>query len=154
MKKLIRSFTSFSRTERIGLAGLSVLLVILIAVRATMYLWVHPDTEMNKNSKLIAAWENFKRTQPVSKATDTVEKIKNDYQDNFDDEAPLPAVVNINAADSATLVRFKGIGPVTAGKILSRIKNKGPFTDINQLSEVGSFSQVTLDVLKKHIVFK
>src|ERR1035437_4665230 len=148
MKKPLKSYTSFTRTERIGLVCLCAFIIILIAVRATMYLWVHPD--INTDKKLVAAWETFKRSQPVS-TNDTTEKTKKDYQDAFDDNTtPLPNIININTADSATLVRLKGIGPVTAGKIVARRKNKGPFTSINQLLEVGSFSSATFEILKKH----
>ncbi len=155
MKKLLKSYTSFTRTERAGLVCLCALLLILIAVRGTMSLWVHPVSDTVKDKKLVAAWEVFKRSQPISKTTDITEKTKHDYQDAFDENTtPLPEIIDLNTADSATLVRLKGIGPVTAGKIVARRKNKGPFTNINQLSEVGSFSNVTFEVLKKHLVIK
>ena len=151
MKKLLRSFTSFTRTERMGLVGLCGLLVVLMAIRATMHLWAHPATDPEKNKQLVAAWETFKRSHPAIKTTDTGSS-KNDYQDAFDDnEAPLPAIVNINTADSATLVRFKGIGPATAGKIIARRKAKGPYTSVNQLLEIRSFPEATFKILKAHL---
>jgi DNA uptake protein ComE-like DNA-binding protein len=154
VKKQFRSYTSFTRTERIGLAGLCALLIIFIAVRATMYLWVHPDGNSDKDKKLMAAWGTFNRSQPAA-TDDTTEKTKKDYQDTFDDNPThLPDVININTADSATLVRLKGIGPVTAGKIVARRKNKGPYTSISQLSEAGSFSTATFELLKKHLTIK
>jgi len=150
MKKLLKSFISFTRTERMGLLGLLLLLMLLIAVRATMPLWVHRPADTEKEKQLVASWETFKRS--LRNETDTIERTKNDYQDAFDDnQTPLPAIVNLNTADSATLVRFKGIGPATAGRIVERRKNKGLFTNINQLREVGSFSDATFEVLKKHL---
>ncbi len=75
------------------------------------------------------------------------------YTDASDDnETPLPAVININTADSATLVKFRGIGPATARKIIIRIKTEGPFTDIDQLRELYSFPEETFQMLKKHLV--
>ena len=150
MKKLIKSFISFTRTERIGLVCLCALLIILIAVRATMPLWVHPAKDAENEKRLVTAWETFKRTQskPVN---DTAQK-KNDYQDAFDEnETPLPNVIDLNTVDSETLVRLKGIGPITAGKIVARRKKKGPYTDVEQLKEVGVFTAPTFEILKKHL---
>ena len=152
MKKLFRSFTSFTRTELLGLLCLSALLLILIAIRATMSLWVHPAMDTEKEKKLMAAWETFKRSQP--KATnDSTEKIPNDYQDASDEnETPLRDVIDLNTADSATLVRLKGIGPVTAGQIVTYRNIHGPFTSINQLLDIRHFPDATFDILKKHLV--
>ena len=117
-----------------------------------MPLLVHPSTDTEKEKKLVVAWETFKRTQSKS-AADNIVHQKNDYQDAFDDnETPLPKTIDLNTADSATLVRLKGIGPVTAGKIIARRTSDGPFTDIDQLKEVGRFSEATFEILKQHLV--
>jgi competence ComEA-like helix-hairpin-helix protein len=150
MKKQLKSYTSFSRIERMGLAGLCAILLILLTIRATMPLWMHPATDNEKEKKLIVAWEKFKRANPA--INDSAKKEKNDYQDAFDEnETPLPNIININTADSATLVRLKGIGPATAGKIMAWRKKKGPFTNINQLLEIRHFPAATFELLKKHL---
>lgn len=152
MKKQLKSYTSFARTERFGLLSLSALLIILITIRATMHLWVHPPNDPGKEKKLAAAWETFKRSQPVPKPTDSTSTV-NDYQDaNDNNETPLPNIVDINTTDSATLVRFKGIGPVTAHEIVARRQKLGPFTDINQLLEIRKFPEATFKILKQHLV--
>jgi competence ComEA-like helix-hairpin-helix protein len=153
MKKSIKSFISFSRTERTGLVCLCAFLVILIIIRTAMHLWVRPHTDTENEKKLVAAWEAFKRDNPSIKTSDTALQSKKDYQDAFDDnEMPLPNIINLNTADSATLVRLKGIGPATAHKIIVRRKKTGPFTDINQLKEVGRFPAATFEMLKKHLI--
>jgi len=119
-----------------------------------MLLWVHPDVDKVKDKQLVTAWETFKRAQPRH-TTDSAAQRPKDFQDAGDEQtSPLPDSIDINTADSATLVRLKGIGPVTAGKIMQRRKTKGPFTNISQLSETGSFTKATLDMLSKHIVFQ
>jgi competence ComEA-like helix-hairpin-helix protein len=151
MKKTIKSFISFTRTERIGLIALCGLLVILLAVRLTMHLWVHPPLGSEKEKKLIAAWDSFKHKQSLIK--DTIEKNKSAYKDAFDDEDnPLPATIDLNTADSAMLIRLRGIGPVTAHRIIEWRAKNGPFTSIDQLNEVGSFSKTNFELLKKHLV--
>lgn len=152
MKKSIKSFISFTRTERIGLVCLCAVLAALIAIRTTMHLWVHPQTDDENNKKIVAAWEAFKRDHVVTIAPDTASQPKKDYQDTYDDSnTPLPNIINLNTADSATLVRLKGIGPATAHKIVMRRKKSGPFTDVNQLKEVGRFPAATFEMLKKHL---
>ena len=141
MKKLFKSYTSFTRTERMGLMCLCALLIILVVIRATMSIWVYPAMDSEKEKKLVAAWETFKRAHPVvidsSEQDNSGGKNKNDYEDAFDDnETPLPNIIDINTADSATLVRLKGIGPVMAGKIIERRKKTGPFTSVDQLREI------------------
>jgi competence ComEA-like helix-hairpin-helix protein len=154
MKKYIKSYTSFTRAERLGLLCLSALLIILITIRATMYLWVHPANDIEKEKKLVVAWETFKRRQPAAKKTDA-DGNKNDYEDADDDNAtPLPSIIDINTADSATLVRLKGIGPATAGKIVAYRENNGPFTNIDQLMEIRRFPEATFKILKEHLVVK
>ena len=147
---MFKSYISFTRTERAGLICLCALLIILITVRATMSLWVHPARDTEKEKRLVAAWETFKRTQ--TKASNDSINTKKEHQDGFDDNGtPLPNIIDLNSADSATLVRLKGIGPVTARKIVARRKDKGAFTNLDQLREVGSFTEETFELLKEHL---
>ena len=150
MKKQLKSYISFSRIERLGLACLCALLLILLTIRATMPLWVHPATDTEKEKKLIAAWEKFNRANPA--LNDSAGKEKKDYQDAFDEnETPLPNIIDINTVDSATLVRLKGIGPATARKIIEWRRKNGPFTNINQLLGIRHFPDATFELLKKHL---
>ena len=151
MKKELKSFVTFNRTERYGLWGLSIILLLLIIFYTTMHYWVHPAIDTAKEKELVTAWEKFKRSQDEGKP-DLEQRSPNDYQDAFDENPiPLPEHVNINTADSATLVRFKGIGPKTAGKIVIRRNTKGAFTDIEQLRELYAFPDTTFKMLKQHL---
>ncbi len=175
MKKQLKSYISFSRTERAGLIGLCAVLIILIAIRATMHLWVHPAEGVSKNTKLEAAWQKFKNEHPAnskneddSSGNNTVDKISiayhnidtnpivkkksRDYEDALDDnETPMPDIININTADSTTLVRLKGIGPATAAKIIARRKEQGPFTNVDQLLKVRHIPDATFKILRQHL---
>lgn len=115
-----------------------------------MHLWVQPADDVDKEKKLVAAWETFKRSQPVTMPADSTNR--SEYADASDqDGTPLPAIININTADSATLVRLKGIGPVSAARIILRRNTKGPFTNVDQLTEVCSIPAATFGILKKHL---
>ena len=77
MKKLLQSYLSFTRIERIGLVCLCALLMLLIAIRVFMHLWVHPDMDREKEKKLVNEWEAFKKDRLVA-ATDTTGDDKED----------------------------------------------------------------------------
>ncbi len=150
MKKSIRSFVTFTRTERIGLVCLCGLLLVFIVIRVTMCYWVHPTSDADKEQKINAAWEVFKRSQQDKK--DANPKGNREYEYTADSsQNNRTDIIDLNTADSVTLVSLKGIGPVTAGKIVARRNTRGPFTDINQLKEVGSFSAATFELLKKQL---
>lgn len=117
-----------------------------------MSLWVHPATDPEKEKQLIAAWETFERAHSKSEE-DHVSKPNELYSEANRQAVQLPDVVNINTADSETLVSLKGIGPVTAHKIILRRNTEGPFTEIDQLWKLGRFSAPTRQLLEKQIVF-
>lgn len=145
------SFIHYTRNERLGIVAISVMLVILIALRATMGLWVKPDTDPEKEKQLIEKWEKYQQSkQPTSVAN----IVRPAYEkENSANTTPLAQHLNINTADTAILIRIKGVGKTTAEKIIYRRNNKGAFTHIKQLHEVGSFSEEHLTMLSAHIVF-
>jgi hypothetical protein len=138
LRKLLKSYASFSRTERAGLLVFSVLFAVFVLIRATMSMWVDSFPSNEQNTRLASAW-----------------KVLNEHQNtnnNSDNRVAASGMVNLNEADSATLVSLKGIGPVTAHNILTRIEKKGAFTDINQLREVGGFSDSAFAALKRQLI--
>jgi len=150
MNKTVKSYLSFTRTERLGLVCLSALLLMLIVVRATMYLWVKPQKDIVKEQKLQAAWETFKRNAHEAAPTaDTT--TATDYKDAYDDNGqPMPAVMDLNTADSSMLIRLKGIGPATAHAIIEQ-RSKKKFTDVDQLLEIRHFPDATFAIMKRHL---
>lgn len=143
--KAIRSFTTFNRTERNGLLLLCGLLILLLVVRATMSLWVHPSFDKEQEAKLVAAWKTFKHI------SDSTAQKQSEYTDTDDNNVVLPDTIDINTADSATLVKLKGIGPATARWIVETRQEDGPFTNLDELWETGYISEKNIEVLKKHL---
>jgi competence protein ComEA len=62
--------------------------------------------------------------------------------------------VNINTADAETLQTLKGIGPVTAKKIIDYRSKKGPFKKIEDIKKVDGIGEKTFEKLKKYIRVK
>lgn len=67
---------------------------------------------------------------------------------------PLPATLDLNTTDSATLVRLNGIGPTLAHKIIEKRKLLGGYLRHEQLSEIYKFSDSTLTMLRQKLIIR
>jgi len=100
------------------------------------------------------SWERYKRSQPKLQEVGHTIPASERYTDASDNnEVPMPATININTADSATLVRLKGIGPATAAKIIAR-RQARPFNSVDELLEVRAIPAETFAILKRHLVVR
>lgn len=60
--------------------------------------------------------------------------------------APVPASININAADEEALAAgLSGVGPARARAIVRYRESYGPFSSVEELTEVQGISKSTLD---------
>jgi competence ComEA-like helix-hairpin-helix protein len=116
-----------------GIIVLGGILLVLLGIRAGMHYFIKPEPA-NNEQELHAAWEKFKSEQ-----------------DQLRKKAAGP--VNINTADSASLVSLTGIGPKTAQKILLYRQSKGNITNMKQLNNIHHFSEGVAEQLKAEIVF-
>lgn len=123
MKRIISSFTGFTRTERMGIAGLLLLSILLIIIRASMHWWI-PDTSA------YAEKVSFSSLQPQKQVADTFK-------------------INLNIADSLTLIALPGIGKGLSHRILERRRQLGTFTDMKQVFSVYHFNDETKNMLQK-----
>ncbi len=67
---------------------------------------------------------------------------------------PLPATLDLNTTDSATIVRLNGIGPTLAHKIIMRRNALGGFLKHEQLLEVYKFDDTTFAMLRQKLVIR
>jgi DNA uptake protein ComE-like DNA-binding protein len=65
---------------------------------------------------------------------------------------PLPRTIDLNATDSATLVRLNGIGPTLAHKILEKRNALGGYLKLEQLKEIYTFPDTTFALLREKLV--
>jgi hypothetical protein len=160
MKKALKDYTTFTRTERLGLVGLSGLLFLLLVFRLAMPYLVHPPSPTDVDKKLAATWETYKQKHPAdtpsTQANILVKEDADDDQDlDLDEDGYTKGIVNINTADSLTLLNLRGITPTFAHIILQRRANRGPITSYNDLMLINNhFPQETFDWLKAHVVLK
>lgn len=62
MKSFFKAYLQYTRTERMGIVALLLILVVLIAVKASMHLWVSPQVDAAKEKELAAKWEQAKKS--------------------------------------------------------------------------------------------
>jgi competence protein ComEA len=60
-------------------------------------------------------------------------------------------LVDLNTADAATLETLPGVGPVTAGAILTWRDQHGGFTAVEELLEVDGIGDATLAQIAPHV---
>lgn len=149
MKRFIKAYTSFTRTEKLGIIVLLSVLLLLIIIRTTMNLWVQPHTNAQQEQQLAAAWEKYKEQNKLQNADDTTEQPSELAQ-----TVTSSTLIDLNTADSLTLIDLKGIGPKIAHRILEHRRTEGKFTSLNQLREVYHFPAGTLAYLKTQLTIK
>ena len=62
MKSFFKAYLQYTRTERMGIVALLLILIVLIAVKASMHLWVFPQIDTTKEKELAAKWEQAKKS--------------------------------------------------------------------------------------------
>ncbi len=135
MKNTLRSFISFTRVERVGIMFLLGAVVVLVAIRISMSFWVRPATSVDQQ-KISKAWEEYKQNEAKEEAAAV---------------NTTSAVIDLNTADSATLMTIKGIGPANAGRIIAYRNTYGHFTDIEQIKAICTMPDSTFMLLKQHV---
>jgi DNA uptake protein ComE-like DNA-binding protein len=131
MKRFFKAYTSFTRTERWGVIGLLSVLLVLLIVRATIELWVHPKTNDAQEKALQTAWANYKKehneTTSETNYTNTKDKHTPALNTGLDSNAQLFAF-DPNTLDSADFCRLGLKEKTTAILLHWRAKGKKFYT--------------------------
>lgn len=132
MKQFLKSYSHFSRAERMGIAALLLVLLALVLVRATMHLWVQsPQIDMQQG--VLAA-------EKIKQESATYHKVEK--------KSLRPGTrINLNTADSLTLIALPGIGKGLSHRILERRRQLGKFSNMQQVLDIYKFRQETKDML-------
>lgn len=128
MSNTFKSFISFNRTERMGIIALLSVILLLIAARATMHLWV-------KQPKIQAEQVITAAKQISSQSEQQIQVL------------PPGEKINLNTADSLTLISLPGIGKGLSHRILERRRELGRFSDMQQVYDVYHFNEKTRKML-------
>jgi DNA uptake protein ComE-like DNA-binding protein len=130
MKNILNAFSSFTRTERLGIITMVSLLLLFTFTRMGLkYVLQHDKNELLPD-RFNQLWETQKQnTRPAPYA--------------------LNSLIDINTADSTTLLGIDGIGPKLAHRILLRRKELGGFKNYTQVWQVYHFSESTKEAIRK-----
>lgn len=93
--------------------------------------------------------EQYRKLEPYITIT-SVSHYESNYP-SFSKQEPLPATIELNTSDSATLVRLYGIGPTLAHKIIEKRKALGGFVKHEQLMEVYRLSDTIYNMLRERV---
>ena len=67
------------------------------------------------------------------------------------ERTPQPVLIELNGADSATLVAIRGIGPLTAGRIIRYREALGGFASVEQLQEIQGMTERNYLMIRQQI---
>jgi len=155
-KRLYREFYLLPRGEQRALILLSLLLILSLFFRISVALL--PD-------RLPEGMDEFKREASLLMASfaeaDSIEKGRSDsirrgtsgrssqaYSYTYPRKTKKSNFpIDINRADSATLLPLPGIGPVYAGRIVKYRNLLGGYVSLNQLTEVYGISPETIEMI-------
>lgn len=96
----------------------------------------------------------YDRLEPYISINGGVREKPRAYSNTYTKPAPLPATLDLNTTDSATLVRLNGIGPTLAHKIIERRRLLGGYLRHEQLMEIYKFSDSTLTMLRQRLAIR
>jgi len=168
-KRLYREFYLLPRGEQRALILLSLLLILSLLFRITVQLL--PEKEPKGMEEFV---QEASMIRAAYRAADSLQQLRRDsiaqsragssrygspyssnraMADNYPERQRNPTLpIDINRADSATLLPLPGIGPVYAGRIVKYRNLLGGYVSLNQLTEVYGISPETLEMITDRIV--
>lgn len=96
--------------------------------------------------------EDYARIEPFISISANKQYELKAFGNSYAKLPPLPATLDLNTTDSATIVRLNGIGPTLAHKIIARRTALGGYLKHEQLLEVYKFNDTTFNMLKERLI--
>lgn len=156
IKVFIQTYFYFNKTERKGLISLLVLLFLLQGINmlygAFSFSSIEPIPkhyfiELNQSDSLnYASIKKSKEANTVRYGKSRFVKTNTYLKDTFpaSKKHSIPQIVELNTADSISLVKLPKIGPVLASRIIQYRNRLGGFISLNQLLEIYGFKEDVL----------
>ena len=154
----MKNYLYFSRSDKIGILFLSAIVIVLLFVNLTISRHhenncinsIYEDSSINDSS-----YENNPVTvlYPLQNTIDQSNSYNKQYAASntaFENHVLTKErkVIELNVADSVTLITLPGIGPVFASRIIKYRIKLGGYVSKNQLLEVYGFTAETFNKFK------
>jgi DNA uptake protein ComE-like DNA-binding protein len=140
-RESFRNWFGYSRRERRSSFILMVIIVIVIGVRYLFPTPVNPVKEIPP--ELLAFSDDIVRMEENTTVVRKQNEVKTARQ-----KKPL---LEINSADSASLDRLPGIGPVLSSRIIKYRNLIGGFVSVDQLKEVYGLKEETFNMISTRL---
>ena len=110
----------------------------------------YPQTDLPPSAK-----ENGLNKSNESQGEDNLTRSKTlddaDQEKVNAERIPQPILIELNEADSATLVAIRGIGPLTAGRVIRYRDALGGFASVEQLQEIQGMTERNYLMIRQQI---
>ncbi len=148
--------------EQRTLLVISMLLILMIFARAAVQLLpekIPPGIEefVRESRTIMALIQKEDSILQFSRQTEFAESSYSNVPNTHNvtvysrNKPQVMSPIDINTADSLTLLPLPGIGPVLAGRIIKYRRLLGGFSNIYQLYEVYGLKGETIDMISDHI---
>jgi DNA uptake protein ComE-like DNA-binding protein len=155
-KEPIKKWFGFNRRERRATFVLLLIIVVIIAVR-----YFFPDSQIaiedvtgtipkEERSGALSGKDSSNKRQAVSYDLSDGTKFKKPFKTSK--SLPQKIIrIDINTADSMTIVKLPGIGPVLSVRIIKYRRLLGGFARVEQLKEVYGLPAETYEIIKGRV---
>ncbi len=145
----LKGWFGFSRRERRSSAILLLIIIAILAFRSFLPENKTTVTEVVVPHILMVADEGVSSVESVNKNGLTSGRSKSATTGKSVYQKKIP--IELNGADSATLVRLPGIGPVLSSRIIKFRSLLGGYASVDQLKEVYGLPVETYNLIKDRV---
>jgi DNA uptake protein ComE-like DNA-binding protein len=135
VKRAINSYITFTAKERMGILALALVLLLLIAWRLLLPIMVQPRLQPSVVQRANLA------------VPDTIAA-----KDTTDEDPQLTAIIDVNKADSTTLLLIPNIGPAKAHAALQWRRNEGQFYSTEHFRQVVQLPLEQFNNIKQQLI--
>ena len=154
----VRSFASFSKTERFGVVALAILLAILLAVKLSMKHLSKPHFDTGQELAYRDAYEHFEQALEIENEaamhkadSAAIADTSHLYLDDGIGHKDFPDTLDINTATEKQFKMLKGVGTITARKIVAKRAEQGGFNNIEEFRKTCNLSDKVFQQLQIHL---
>lgn len=110
----------------------------------------YPQTDLPPSAK-VNGFDKSNESKGENNLTRSKTLDDTDQEKVNAERTPQPVLIELNGVDSATLVAIRGIGPLTAGRIIRYREALGGFASVEQLQEIQGMTERNYLMIRQQI---